>query len=51
MTNKTASFADWFKFLESYGKAMGWGIENQEDWRTHYDAGMTPEEAYAQEMT
>ncbi len=51
MTNRTHSFQEWFRELESLAKKMGFAFTlNPDLWHWEYDHGMTPQETLAKEI-
>ncbi len=45
------SFEEWFRRVVQIGQAMNWHVENPEEWRTYYNQGMSPEDAFQQEVS
>lgn len=47
MTNENFSFEEWMDFLRDHARKKGGAANFPEEWQEDYDAGLTPEEAWA----
>ena len=51
MANNYQSFDEWFLEVQRIGKALCWNVENPDEWHTYYNQGMSPKDAFEQEVS
>ena len=51
MANNYQSFDEWFLEVQRIGKALCWHVENPDEWRIYYNQGMSPKDAFEQEVS